>query len=164
MPKKSRQKLKYLENEKSFEDQIKNIFHHFWRAIIEANNKKILGGESPTLICRTSHGRCSVRKVFSKISQNSQENTCTRGSFLIKLQAEACNFIKKETLAEVFSCEFCEISENTFPYRTPLVATSANNNTSFHLDYLQEKLMKTFFPKNPKNPIYLRFWGFFCLN
>ena len=27
---------------------------------------------------------------------------------------EACNFIKKETLAQVFSCEFCEISENTF--------------------------------------------------
>ena len=26
----------------------------------------------------------------------------------------ACNFIKKETLALVFSCEFCEISENTF--------------------------------------------------
>ena len=25
---------------------------------------------------------------------------------------DACNFIKKETLAQVFSCEFCEISEN----------------------------------------------------
>ena len=33
--------------------------------------------------------------------------------FLTKLQA--CNFIKKETLAQVFSCEFCEISRNTFP-------------------------------------------------
>ena len=31
--------------------------------------------------------RCSVRKVFSEISQNSQENTCARVSFLIKLQA-----------------------------------------------------------------------------
>ena len=26
----------------------------------------------------------------------------------------ACNFIKKDTLAQVFSCEFCEISKNTF--------------------------------------------------
>ena len=26
----------------------------------------------------------------------------------------ACNFIKKETLAQVFSCEFCVISKNTF--------------------------------------------------
>ena len=27
---------------------------------------------------------------------------------------EACNFPEKETLAQVFSCEFCEISKNTF--------------------------------------------------
>ena len=30
---------------------------------------------------------CSVKKVFLEISQNSQENTCVRVSFLIKLQA-----------------------------------------------------------------------------
>ena len=30
--------------------------------------------------------RCSVKKVFLEISQNSQENTCTRVSFLVKLQ------------------------------------------------------------------------------
>ena len=29
-----------------------------------------------------------LKKVFLKISQNSQENTCARASFLIKLQAE----------------------------------------------------------------------------
>ena len=28
-------------------------------------------------------------------------------------KVEACNFIKKETLAQVFSCEFREISKNT---------------------------------------------------
>ena len=32
---------------------------------------------------------------------NSQENTCAR---------EACNFIEKETRAQVFSCEFCGTS------------------------------------------------------
>ena len=31
--------------------------------------------------------KCSVKKMFSKISQNSQENTFVRLSFLIKLQA-----------------------------------------------------------------------------
>ena len=31
--------------------------------------------------------RCSVKKVFLKISQNSEKNTCARVSFLIKLQA-----------------------------------------------------------------------------
>ena len=65
----------------------------------------------------------SLKKVFLEIWwQNSQENTCASASFLIKLQA--CNFIKKEALALVFSCEFCETSKNTFSYRTPQVAAS----------------------------------------
>ena len=54
--------------------------------------------------------------MFLEISQNSQENTCARVSFLIKWQAW------KETLAQVFSCEFYKISKNTFSYRTPPVA------------------------------------------
>ena len=36
-----------------------------------------------------------------------------RVSFLIKLQG-ACNFIKKRLWHRFFSCEFCEISKNTF--------------------------------------------------
>ena len=35
---------------------------------------------------------------------------------------QVCNFIKKETLAQVFSCEFCRISKSNFSYRTPPVA------------------------------------------
>ena len=31
--------------------------------------------------------RCSVKKVFLRISQKSQKNTCARVSFLTKLQA-----------------------------------------------------------------------------
>ena len=38
---------------------------------------------------RSSHWRCSVKKVSLEISQNSRENTCARVSFLIKLLAEA---------------------------------------------------------------------------
>ena len=68
--------------------------------------------------------RCSARKMFLEISQNSQENICARVSYLIKLQAEACNFTKKETLTQVFSCELYEISKNTFSYRIPPVAAS----------------------------------------
>ena len=62
------------------------------------------------------------KRVFLKISQNAQGNTCARVSFL---QPQACNFIKKETLAKVFICEFCEISKNTFFQRTPVVVASA---------------------------------------
>ena len=60
--------------------------------------------------------RYSVKKVLLEISQNSQENTCTRGSFLIKKNfiKKVLNFIKKEYLAQVFFCEFCEVSKNTF--------------------------------------------------
>ena len=32
--------------------------------------------------------------------------------------------LQRETLAQVFSWEFCEISKNTFFYRTPPVAAS----------------------------------------
>ena len=34
---------------------------------------------------------------------------------------------KKETLAQMFYCEFCEISKNTFFYRAPPVALSEDN-------------------------------------
>ena len=60
--------------------------------------------------------RCSVEKVFLGISRNSQETTCASLFFnnVAGLRPKACNFIKKETLAQVFSCEFYEISNNTF--------------------------------------------------
>ena len=37
--------------------------------------------------------RCFVKKLFLEISQNSQENTCSRVSLLLKLQAKVGNFI-----------------------------------------------------------------------
>ena len=66
--------------------------------------------------------RCSIKQVFLEISQNSQENVCARITSLIKF------FIKKETLPQVFSCEFCEISKSNCSYRTPLVAASASTS------------------------------------
>ena len=46
--------------------------------------------------------------------------------YLFFVHTEACNFIKKETLAQVFSSEFCEISKHHFSYRTPVVAASVS--------------------------------------
>ena len=66
--------------------------------------------------------KCSVKKVFLEISQNSQENTCTKVSFL---QLYACNFIKIKSLTQVFSCEFCkQLSLRTLFFGTPSVAAS----------------------------------------
>ena len=59
--------------------------------------------------------RCSSKRVFLKILQNSQENTVLEFFFF---------FIKKETPAEGFSFEFCEIYKNTIIYSAPLVAGS----------------------------------------
>ena len=63
------------------------------------------------------------------MSQNSQEKTCARVSFLIKLLAEACNFIKKDTLAQVLFCEFQKISKNTF-FEEHLRATASELDTT----------------------------------
>ena len=64
---------------------------------------------------QTSYWKVATRgileeKLIMEISQNPQENICVKVSFLIKLQAEACNFIKRKTLEQVFSCEFWGIS------------------------------------------------------
>ena len=53
---------------------------------------------------------CSAKKMLLEISQYSQGNTCVRASFLIKMQAWGL----QETLAQVFSWKFYEISKNTF--------------------------------------------------
>ena len=39
--------------------------------------------------------KCSVKRVLLKISQNSQENACTRVSFLIKLEAAPATLLRK---------------------------------------------------------------------
>ena len=54
---------------------------------------------------RSNHRRCSVKKMFLKNSQSWYGNTSVAVSFLIT---------EKETLAQVFSCEFCEIFMNAF--------------------------------------------------
>ena len=75
-----------------------------------------------SLYVETAVRRCSVKMVFLEILQNSQENTCARVSFSIK----------KETLAQMLSCEFCKISKNTFYYATPLVAPSVYEGVNFN--------------------------------
>ena len=76
---------------------------------------------------------CTVRKVFLKISRNSQKNNCARVSFLIKftgLRPTTYNFIKKETLAQVFSCEFAKFLRTPFFNRThPVVASEKRDST-----------------------------------
>ena len=63
---------------------------------------------------RSSHSQMFLKINALKNSQNLQENTCATLCF------------NKETLAHVFSCEFCEIFKKIFFYRTSLVAASVH--------------------------------------
>ena len=68
---------------------------------------------------RSSHQRCSSK--FRKIHRK----TLAQESLFNKVAGlRPATLFKKETLAQVFSCEFCEILKNTFFDRTSLVAAS----------------------------------------
>ena len=103
---------------------VSGSFHETWNTFMKYFYFSIQHSEAVVQMC-------SVKKVFLEISQNSQENTCTRVSFLIKLQAWGLQLYLKKSLAQVFSCEFCGISKNTFSYRTPLVAASEHSLRMF---------------------------------
>ena len=105
--------------------------------------------------------RFSVKKVLLEISQNWQEKTCTRVFFVNKVAGQAFNFNKKETLAQVFSCEFSKIPWKTFLHRTPLVAASGYTKRNKvissiaysihgHLSYILEAKPKRPFRKKEK--------------
>ena len=64
---------------------------------------------------RSSHLK-RLKKVFLKISQNSQVYTYARVSFLIKLQVQASGM---------------QLFKNNFLYRTPPVAASSSNHFLF---------------------------------
>ena len=66
---------------------------------------------------RSSPRRCSVKKGVLKNFAKIHRKAPVPESLFYKvagLKPKACSFIKKETLAQVFSCEFCETSQNTF--------------------------------------------------
>ena len=75
---------------------------------------------------KSSRLEVSVKKIFLKILQNSQENTCARVSFFIKLQALGSG--------TGISCEFLEISKNTFCYRTPSVRSLLGGMNFLHVN------------------------------
>ena len=65
-----------------------------------------------------SHQRCSMKKVVRRnFAKFTGKHQC-QSLFFNKAAGQACNFIKIETLAQVFFCKFCEISKNTFLQNT----------------------------------------------
>ena len=58
--------------------------------------------------------RCSVNEVFLEISQNSQENTCARVSFSIKLKAVPATLLKKRLWHRWFPVNFAKFLRTPF--------------------------------------------------
>ena len=76
----------------------KNIF---WKVLVRSISQEVFL-------------RKGVLKNFAKFT----------GKHMRHISFLTCNFIKKETLAQVFSYEFCEIFKNTFLKRALLVVVS----------------------------------------
>ena len=66
----------------------------------------------------------SAKNVFLKISLNAQKNTCSRVIFYYEVAGLGHATLLKKRLAQLLSCECCEIFKNTFFQATLLVAAS----------------------------------------
>ena len=80
--------------------------------------------------------RCSVKKVFLKMRQISQENT----SVSAPLFNQACNLINKRLQQEVFSYEICEIFKNTYFEGHLLTTASSRVKTKLYFHVVLEWL------------------------
>ena len=68
--------------------------------------------------------RCSMKKgVLRNFAKSTGKHLC-QSLFFNKVVGLRPKSLLKVTLAQLFSCGFCEISKNTFYYRTPLMSAS----------------------------------------
>ena len=108
-----------------------NEIHIYDSLLIKIDNKsmhvttKMLKYEDEVFLTKTvpvqKQSTSSRPEVFCKkgVLRNFAKFTgrhLCQGLFFNKV-AGPCNFFRKETLAQVFFCEFCKISNNTFSYR-----------------------------------------------
>ena len=88
------------------------------------------------LVCyRSSRPELFYKKgVLRNFAKLTEKHLC-QSLLFNKVVGQACKFIKKEILAQVFSCEFCKISNNTVFYRAPpVVAYVVRRNTKYKKD------------------------------
>ena len=76
-----------------------------------------------------TYKRTPIRKCdFNKVAKHRTSAWVLSVNLLHTLLKKSLNFITKESLTQVFSCEFCGISKNTFLNRTPRVAASQSKS------------------------------------
>ena len=65
-----------------------------------------------------------LKKDFLKNLANFTRKRLFRSHFLSSCRLRPCSFIEKEIPTQVFSCEYCEISQNNFLQNTALKTAS----------------------------------------
>ena len=72
---------------------------------------------------------CFVKKgVLRNFAKFTGKHLCQSLFFNKVAGLKSCNYTKKDTLAQVFSGDFCEISKNVIFYRTLLVTAPGKEN------------------------------------
>ena len=65
-----------------------------------------------------------IKGVLENFAKFTVKHRCQSLIFNKVTGLRPATLLKKEALAQVFSCDFCEIFKNTFFYQTPPVAAS----------------------------------------
>ena len=100
---------------------------------------------------RNIHKRCSIRKaVLKNFVKFTGKHLCQSFFFnkVADLRPKACNFIKKETLAQMLSCEFCKIFKNTF-FTEHLWMTASKNHSQVSYRTAIPRIFRKYLAKYP---------------
>ena len=128
----------------SFWAQLNSEFRQIW--------KQLSHFKSPWLWSKHGQRPRSIIRICEQWQEAAVQVFCKKGALRIFAKftgKHLCqslfliNFFQKAALAQVFFCEFCDISKNTFSHRTPPVATSEWSTVMFE---------NYFFKKEDHNP------------
>ena len=109
------------------------------------------------IICRkrSSHRRWSVRKgVLRNFAKFTGKYLCR--SLLFNNRPQCTILLRKETLAQVFSCEFCEISKHTFLQNTSKQRLLQEKTRALEFLLVSCRLHEYNFRKQPPEVFYLK--------
>ena len=103
--------------------------------------------------------RCSVKRVFLEILQNSQENTCARVSFLTKLQASVMSTIHQ---VQSCKCHFHRCNPLNYPWilHNNYLRAGCNGRKIVHRKNTYFSFLKKTFQRNS----WMWLWAWFLGN
>ena len=108
----------------------RNLWRRKWRT--PSNYYKARRKHKTMKLIRSSHPKCSIKKgVVSDFVKFKGKYLC-RKLFFKKLRMWGLQLYEKETLGQLFFCEFCEISKSAF-FTEHLLATASDSSKTVAL-------------------------------